>query len=1020
VHLLSVFSLRNRALIALLTIVVGIFGGIALTSLKQELFPSISLPSLTIISTYRGATPDVVENDVSTPIEAAIQGVDGLESTSATSGAGISTITAAFTYGTDLGRAEQKISLAINRIADTLPDAVDTQVVAFSLSDLPVVVLAVTSDLDAEELSARLRDQTIVDLANLPGVAEASLSGASGQRVTITPDTDELLANGLSNQSIRDALDDNGVLLATGVIDEGDQELTVQAGSTLTSADDIAALPLFGGSDPETTIGDVAEVEIVSNPVTALSRVNGDPSLTISITKAASANTVEVSHVIHAALPELAEALGEGTEFTAVFDQAPFIEQSIESLATEGLFGLLAAVLVILLFLFSIRSTLVTAISIPASVLITFIGMWATGYSINVLTLGAITIAIGRVVDDSIVVIENIKRHLSLGEEKRAAILTAVREVATAVTASTATTVAVFLPIALVSDVTGELFRPFALTVTIALVASLLVSLTIVPVLAYWFLRAPKNAVAQTDEDELEKPTRLQRAYLPALDWTLRHPVITLSAAAAVLVGTAGLYTLVPTNFVSDSGQNTMTVTQTLPAGSNLERVDEAAREVEQTLLDIDGIEVVQVSIGSDGGSIRSFFGGGADATFSITTDAAVDQEELRRTVTAELDDLEEVGEVSVGSGGGGFSSDVTIDLRAADADVLADATASLLADVQELDVTTQAESNLAVTQPYLAIVVDRATAAEYGLSEIAVGGIVANSMLPAAIGEVTIDATVLSVYITDPNAPVTVEELRDFEIPTSRGLVALSELATIEEVDAPAQISTERGIRTAAITITPSTPNLAAVTPALEQAIADADLPDGVSASVGGVAADQAEGFGQLYLALLAAILIVYTIMVATFRSLRQPLLLLVSIPFAATGAFLLQLVSGIPFGAASIIGLLMLVGIVVTNAIVLIDLVNQYRERGMNVRDALRHGGARRLRPILMTAFATIGALFFMTIGITGQGGFISQPLGIIVTGGLISSTALTLLVLPALYSLVEGASERRAARRAVRDAA
>jgi len=1015
VHLLSVFSLRNRALIALLTIVIGVFGGIALTSLKQELFPSISLPNLTIISTYQGASPEVVENDVSTPIESAIQGIDGLEATSASSGSGVSTISASFAYGTDLARAEQKLQLAINRIQDQLPASVDTQVVAFSLSDLPVIVLAVTSDLESDELSARLRDETIIDLSNLPGVAEASLSGASGQRVTITPDTDELFTAGLSNQSIRDALDANGVLLATGVIDEGDQELTVQAGSRLTSADEIAALPLLGGSDPTTTIGDVAAVEIVSNPVTAISRVNGEPSLTISITKTAAANTVEVSHLIQEALPGLADALGDGTEFTAVFDQAPFIEQSIEALATEGVLGLIFAVVVILIFLLSIRSTLVTAISIPASVLVTFIGMWATGYSMNVLTLGALTIAIGRVVDDSIVVIENIKRHLSLGEEKHAAILTAVKEVAAAVTASTATTVAVFLPIALVSDVTGELFRPFALTVTIALVASLFVSLTIVPVLAYWFLKAPKPGSIVAEADELDKPTRLQRAYLPALNWTLRHPIVTLSAAAVVLAGTAGLYTLVPTNFVGDSGQNTISVTQSLPAGSNLEAVDDAAQEVEDTLLDIDGIEVVQVSIGSDGGSIRSFFGGGADATFSLTTDPAFDQEELRRTVTAELDELDGVGEVSVGSGGGGFSSDVTIDLRAADADTLASATAELLADVQELDITSQAESNLAVTQPYLAIVVDRATAAEYGLSEIAVGGIVANSMLPAAVGSVTVDDTVLSVYITDPNAPVTLEELRDFEVPTPRGPVALSELASIEEVDAPATISTERGIRTATITITPSTPNLAAVTPALEQAIVDADLPAGVSAEVGGVSADQAEGFGQLYLALLAAILIVYTIMVATFRSLRQPLLLLISIPFAATGAFLLQLVSGIPFGAASIIGLLMLVGIVVTNAIVLIDLVNQYRERGMDVREALRHGGARRLRPILMTAFATIGALFFMTIGVTGHGGFISQPLGIIVTGGLVSSTLLTLLVLPALYWLVEGFRERRLARRA-----
>jgi len=1015
VHLLSVFSLRNRALIALLTIVIGVFGGIALTSLKQELFPSISLPSLTIISTYRGASPDVVENDVSTPIEAAIQGVDGLESTAATSGSGVSTISASFTYGTDLGRAEQKISLAINRIQDQLPDAVDTQVVAFSLSDLPVIVLAVTSDLDPEELSARLRDTTIVDLANLPGVAEASLSGASGQRITITPDTDELLAHGLSNQSIRDALDANGTLLATGVIDEGDSELTVQAGSILTSADDIAALPLLGGRDA-VTIGDVAAVEIVSNPVTAISRVNGDASLTISITKTPAANTVEVSRTIQAALPGLADALGEGTEFTAVFNQAPFITQSIDSLATEGLLGLAFAVIIILIFLLSIRSTLVTAISIPASVMVTFIGMWATGYSLNVLTLGAITIAIGRVVDDSIVVIENIKRHLTLGEEKRDAILTAVREVATAVTASTATTVAVFLPIALVSDVTGELFRPFALTVTIALVASLLVSLTIVPVLAYWFLRSPKNVTGTTEKaaDELDRPTRLQRAYLPALNWTIRHPAITITGALLVLAGTVGLYTLTPTNFVSDSGQNTMSVTQTLPAGSNLEAIDAASESVESTLLDIDGVEVVQVSIGSNAGSIRSFFGGGADATYSITTDPAFDQQKLRAKVTEELDKLDDVGDVSVGSSGG-FSSNVTIELSAADADTLADATADLLTDVQKLDVTTQAESNLAVTQPYLAIEVYRVKAAEYGLTEVAVGGIVANAMLPAAIGSVTLDDTLLSVYITDPNAPVTVQELRDFEIPTNQGLVPLSDLATVAQVEAPASISSERGVRTATITVTPSTANLSAVTPALEQAIVDADLPDGVAASVGGVAADQAQGFGQLGLALLAAILIVYTIMVATFRSLRQPLLLLVSVPFAATGALLLQIISGIPFGAASIIGLLMLVGIVVTNAIVLIDLVNQYRERGMTVIEALRHGGARRLRPILMTALATIFALLPMAVGLTGHGGFISQPLGIIVIGGLVSSTLLTLLVLPALYSLIEGAKERRAAKRA-----
>ena len=483
-HLLSVFSLRNRALIALVTIVVGLFGGVALTSLKQELIPSLSLPQIFIITSYPGASPAVVDKDVSTPIEAAIQTVAGLDSTTATSSANVSQVTASFDYGTNIATAEQKVQLAINRLQN-LPDGADTQVLTFNFSDLPVIQLAVTSDLDPLELTAKLNASTIVELKKINDVSDASLLGSTTQRVVITPDPDELFARGLSNQSIRDALDDNGVLLPAGQITENDLTLTVQAGARVTTADEVAALPLLGGNSLDlTTIADVATVEVVDDPVTGISRVNGEPSVTIAITKTPAGNTVAVSRAVMAAIPDLEAALGSNTKLTPVFDQAPFIEESINSLATEGLLGLAFAVVVIFLFLFSFRSTIVAAISIPVSVLITFIGMLAAGYTLNIITLGALTIAIGRVVDDSIVVIENIKRHIGLGEEKRTAILSAVREVAGAVTASTITTVAVFLPLALVGDITGELFRPFALTVTIALAASLFVSLTIVPVLA--------------------------------------------------------------------------------------------------------------------------------------------------------------------------------------------------------------------------------------------------------------------------------------------------------------------------------------------------------------------------------------------------------------------------------------------------------------------------------------------------------------------------------------------------------
>ncbi|MBN9201173.1 MAG: efflux RND transporter permease subunit, partial [Microbacterium chocolatum] len=534
---LAVLSLKNRALIALVTIVVAIFGGIALNSLKQELIPSIEFPALIVVSTYPGASPEVVSNDVSSPIESAIQAVPGLESTTATSTTNASIVQASFTYGTDLGTAEQKITQAINRIPGGLPDGVEPNVISASIDDFPVIQLAVTGYDDEETIQSTLDSTVIPELEDIDGVNAAQVVGGVGQRITITPDAEALAAAGFSQQAITDALEQNGVLFPGGEITEDSQTLTVQTGSKITSLEEVANLPLVPSDEAQfqagpQTIGDVADVVQERDPVTTVSRVNGDPALTIAITKLPAANTVEVSQAVVAALPGLEDQLS-GVELSVIFDQAPYIEKSIETLAVEGGFGLLFAVLVILVFLLSVRATLVTAISIPTSLLVTFIGLQAFGYSLNILTLGAITISIGRVVDDSIVVIENIRRHYVGNAPKLASIIRAVREVASAITSSTITTVAVFLPIAFVGDVTGELFRPFALTASLALLASLVVALTIVPVLAYWFLKPGKPLLdAQGREIDPENPTapmdRLQKGYAPVLRWTLRHSFATL------------------------------------------------------------------------------------------------------------------------------------------------------------------------------------------------------------------------------------------------------------------------------------------------------------------------------------------------------------------------------------------------------------------------------------------------------------------------------------------------------------
>jgi HAE1 family hydrophobic/amphiphilic exporter-1 len=1044
VHLLSVFSLRNRALIALVTIVVAVFGGIALTSLKQELAPNVQFPQIAIVSSYPGATPEVVNDDVSTPIEQAVQIIPGLEGTTATSSTSQSTVSAEFTYGTDLGAAEQKIQSAINRL--TLPDSVDTQVVTGSLDDLPIVQIAVTgySADDTQALVDRLTDTTVPDLQKLDGVREASIYGDAGQRVVITPDREALAAAGLTTQAFQDALDANGTLIPGGTITENGQTLSIQAGQRLTSTDEVAALPLLGGTSP-VTIDDVADVALSGAPVTSISRVDGQDALTIAVTKTLDANTVDVSTTVQDALPSLAADLGSDVDLTIVFDQAPFIQQSIDALAEEGLLGLVFAVIVILVFLLSVRSTIVTAISIPTSVLITFIGLQAAGYTLNILTLGALTIAIGRVVDDSIVVIENIKRHLAGGDGRVASITTAVREVAGAVTASTVTTVVVFLPLAFVGNITGELFRPFALTVTIALLASLFVSLTIVPVLAYWFLRAPKvhkhapgsagavaaGAGAGAGEPAQERLTtaasdptdpapldRLRRVYVPVLRGTLRHPVVTLLVAVLVLGGTAAAIPLMKTNFLGASGQNTFTVTQTLAPASSLQVLSDAAAKVETELDDVDGIETVQLTIGSSGTSIASFFGGTGDSTvtYSITTDEDADQDALQADVRSRLDDVADAGDIELtASSGFGTSNDITVDVTAPDPDTLQTATETVLTAVGDLPGTAEAGSNLQAAQPVIGVVVDRDAAAEIGLSEVAVGGIVSQAVQPFRVGSLEIENSSVDIYTVDPTPPATLDELRALELPSATGPVRLDSIATVEQTNGPTSVTTTDAVRSATVTVTPSSDDLSSAGTEVDDAIAGLDLPAGADAVVGGAVADQSNAFSQLFLAVLIAILIVYIVMVATFRSLLQPLLLLVSIPFAATGAILLQLASGIPLGVASLIGVLMLVGIVVTNAIVLIDLVNQYRTRGLRVREALLEGASRRLRPILMTATATIFALTPMALGITGHGGFISQPLAVVVIGGLVSSTVLTLVVLPVLYSLYEGWRERRADRRA-----
>ncbi|WP_410620391.1 efflux RND transporter permease subunit [Amycolatopsis sp. cmx-8-4] len=1030
---LARLSLRNRSLIGLLALVIVGFGAFALPQIKQQLFPSLQFPQAQIVTAYAGASPDAVDKQVTEPLEGGLQGLKGLKELDSTSSDGVSRVVAQFEFGTDVDAAVSQIQQAVNQVRTRLPQNSEPAVSAGSTDDLPVVLVAAGTAGDPQQLAPALTDQVAPELRKIDGVRTVTVTGVQQPRLTITLDYAKLAAAGVDPTSIATALQTAGAAVPAGTLTEGGKTLSVQVGGAQTTVDTIRNLYLTPSAAAGASragapargpvkLGDVADVQTGFAPPTSITRTNGKPSLGLSITMVDNGNAVAISDAVRDKLPDLAKKTG--SEMSVVFDQGTPVKDAISGLTTEGLLGLAFAVIVILLFLLSVRSTLVTAVSIPLSVVVALLALWTGDLSLNLLTLGALTIAIGRVVDDSIVVLENIKRHLAYGEEKQRAVLDGVREVAGAVTSSTLTTVAVFLPIAFVGGFVGELFSPFAITVTVALLASLLVSLTVVPVLAYWFLKQPEvpaDAIEaeRAREAAVEKERRglLQRAYLPVIRFATKRRLTVVLLALLIFAGTVGLATRLNTNFLDQSGGTTLNMTQKLPAGTSVEAKEKAATAVEQALAAEKSVQTYQVSVGG-GGAFGGFGGGGTSTSISVTVAKDTDLDALSSRLRDKLTSRPELGEIKIGADASGFNSDqVSVTVTAPSEAALKPASDQVQQALQGVSGLTEVTSDLSVGSPRVQVEVDDAAAAARGLSASTIGQVANQAIAGRTVTQLPVDGQRTDVVLRAGTAPVSVDQVKGLPIPGPAGVVRLDEVAKVSTVDGPASVHRTGGDLSTTVTAKNTGDNLSKTTAAIQSKLDGITFAGGASYSLGGVSQDQQEAFSNLFLALLAAIAIVFLIMVATFRSLIQPLILLVSIPFAATGAIGLLLATGTALGLPSLIGMLMLVGIVVTNAIVLIDLINQYRAEGMSVADAVTEGGRRRLRPILMTAAATIFALVPMALGITGQGGFIGQPLAIVVIGGLVSSTLLTLVLVPTLYTMVETRKERRHARREAR---
>jgi len=1026
---LTQLAISKRSVTLLLA--VGLFAGgiFSWGQLRQELVPDVEFPILTIVATYPGAGSSDVTEQVTKPIERAISSVSGLESLNSTSANSLTFVVAQFKFGTDI--RETKATVEANLDASALPTGVTPRVIIQDINAQAVIVAAIqgVGDTSLDDAARIARTELVPALTGVSGVSAVTVTGGSEPRVKILIDPARLAEAGVSLQQIQGVLQANDLTIPAGTIRIEDGQVSVSALHQFGSVDELRQLiigvraPIVvpgASADPGTPLvptpvrlGDLGTIELVQIRPTGYSRTNGIPSITLSVTKASGGNTVQVAEDVTARLVELSKQYEGRLELTKLIDTSDFVKESRDGLVTEGGLGASFAVLVIFLFLLSLRSTMVAAVSIPLSLVAALAFMLVADISVNIMTLGGLAVAIGRVVDDAIVVLENIYRHRGRGDSMRDAVTNGTREVASAITSSTLTTVAVFLPLGFVGGLISQFFLPFALTVSFALIASLIVSLTVVPVLAIFLLRTVR--VNLGPDGELPE-TIWQRLYDPILRLALRSrlsKLATIALAAFLFVGTSGLVAGLPTQFINSGSEKIAYVTVIPPSGTATADVIARAEQVEAVLTADPDVELALTTIpGDDDTSFQTLAAAqsgrpGNSARIFVRFDPDVDLKAEVDSVASDLAGLTTDGfsiTAEETSGFGGNSLNVVI--TGSDRDQLSAANDAVLEALDAIPDLNNVVSDLVKSSPEIQVQVDPNRAIGLGLTTAQVAGDLRNIIIGGPAGRIVTDSEPIQVdmqlKVDDLSS---LDALKAIPVGTVRR-APLGSVADVVQVDAQARVTRVDGLPAATVSGTIRATDQGAVATLVDDKIAElrtAGRLDGVDVSVGGVTAQQAEAFSGLFAAMGVAILLVYIVMVLVFNSLVDPLVIMFSLPLATIGAFPALALTNRPIGISALIGFLMLIGIVVTNAIVLLDLVEQLRHRGMNTYDALIQAGRTRVRPILMTAVATIMALFPLALGLN-DGSIIAAELGTVVIGGLLSSTVLTLVVIPVVYSLVD----------------
>ena len=1011
-------------LIFVAVVVMGIF---SLMQVPIDLFPEMDPPYISVITTYVGANATEIETNITDPLENALNTVDNLKEITSTSEDNMSVVNLEFEWGSNLDEAANDIRDAVDRIMSVLPEEVDRPTIfKFNTSMLPVIFYAVTADESYPGLEKILDEKIVNPLNRIEGVGTIGLAGSPQRIVYVEADPKLLDAHNLTIEQLGNVIAAENSNLPSGSVKMGNIDYQMQVRGEFATSEMIENLVVGNMAGKPVYIRDVATVRDSLRDISLDQRINGQQGVRMFVMKQSGANTVKVASEVKEMVETLQNDLPPDIKMEVIVDSSDFIQRSISNLAETLLWALLAIVLVILFFLGRWRATFIVAIIIPVSLIVAFIYLYITGNSINIIALSSLAIAIGMVVDDAIVVLENITRHIERGTTPREAAIYATNEVWLAIIATTLVIVAVFFPLTLVSGLTGIFFNQLGWIVTITVVTSTIAAITLTPLLSSLMLRLRPSGnsnrrftLSNISEKILNK---IDDFYSKTLRWILRHKAFTIITSLAVFVLSLLLLNFIDTDFMPESDQDQLTASIELQTGLRVEETMKVARHLEEMIAEkIPEAILVSTSSGADEeGGLTSLFSEAGSNIIDITmrlkpkTERERDVWELAGVLREELALTPEVITATVGTSGGigGGLTENTIDIEIYGYDF--DVTNTLAEDIRQKVSAIPGAANVQISRnpekPELQFVMDREKLALHGLTSAQVAMFLRNRISGLIASQFKEEGEEYDIRIRlKEEFRSSVSSLEELTIVSPAGnKIMLAELGEIKEYWSPPNIEHKRRQRMVTVSLTPDRVPLGRLAESVQNEMNDISIPPGVMTYVGGSYEDQQESFSDLGLLLLLSIVLVFIAMASQFESFLEPFIIMFAIPFSFTGVFLALFLTGTTLSIIAGMGAVLLIGIVVKNGIVMVDFINLMRDRGLELNEAIVVSGKSRLRPVLMTAMTTMLGMLPMALS-RGEGSEIWSPLGISVVGGLFFSTLVTLVLIPAIYAVLSRHGER-----------